>query len=69
MDPSVGADQWRCNMQPVARLGDEHDCPVHGKNRIAQVASRLKLEGKEIATVGDVTECGASIICGSPGRH
>lgn len=53
-------------MQPVARLGDEHDCPVHGKNHIAQVESRARLDGKEIATVGDVTECGGTITSGSP---
>ncbi|SIT09354.1 PAAR domain-containing protein [Paracoccus saliphilus] len=53
-------------MQPVARRTDEHDCPLHGKNRIADVAARMKLDGMEIATVGDVTECGAVITTGSP---
>ena len=56
----------RYGMQPVARIGDQHDCPIHGKNRIAQVASRIKLDGKEIACVDDVTECGGKIISGSP---
>ncbi|WP_312528807.1 PAAR domain-containing protein [Paracoccus sp. (in: a-proteobacteria)] len=53
-------------MEPVARLGDEHDCPLHGINRISQVASRVKLDGKEVASVGDLTECGGTIITGSP---
>lgn len=52
-------------MKPVARLGDLHHCPLHGTNRISAVASRSSVDGRPVATVGDVTECGAVILDGS----
>lgn len=52
-------------MKPVARLTDLHDCPAHGLNPIVSVASRSQCDGKAIATVGDLTGCGAVITTGS----
>lgn len=52
-------------MQPIARLGDKHVCPVHGTNAITQVATRSTCDARPIATVGDVTGCGAVITTGT----
>ena len=52
-------------MKPIARLGDKHVCPVHGTNAIAQVAVRSTCDARQIATVGDLTGCGATIVTGS----
>lgn len=52
-------------MKPVARLTDTHSCPIHGPNAIVQVASRSTCDGLPVATIGDMTACGASIIEGS----
>ena len=45
----------------VARVGDKHICPVHGVNRIAQ-GSRSTIDGRAIARLGDLCECGCAII-------
>ncbi len=53
-------------MKPIARLTDLHQCPIHGLNPITSVVSRSQCEGLAIATVGDMTACGAVITTGSP---
>lgn len=53
-------------MKLIARLGDKHICPIHGTNVIVSAPSRSTCDGKPIATVGDKTACGATIISGSP---
>lgn len=52
-------------MKPTARLGDVHDCPKCGRNTITGVSSRSTCDGKPVATVGDITACGAVIVTGS----
>lgn len=52
-------------MKPVARLGDEHVCPAHGKNTIVTATSGSDTKGRPIATVGDMTACGATIVTGA----
>lgn len=52
-------------MKPVARLTDMHICPVHGPSPIVKVASKSTCDGLAVATVGDMTACGAMIIEGS----
>lgn len=52
-------------MKPLARLGDKHACPIHGSNAIMQVAARSTCDARPIATVGDVTGCGATITTGT----
>ena len=54
-------------MKPTARLGDTHVCPIHGPNVIVQTASRSICDGRPVATVGDMTACGAAILTGSSG--
>lgn len=53
-------------MKPVARLGDQHTCPAHGPNAIVGVSTASKCDNLPIATIGDTTACGATIITGSP---
>lgn len=52
-------------MKQVARLGDRHVCPVHGVNAITATASVSTADGCAIATVGDMTGCGAVIVTGA----
>lgn len=52
-------------MQPFARLGDKHICPMHGTNVITGTATRSTCDARPIATIGDVTTCGAVIVTGS----
>lgn len=52
-------------MKPLARLGDGHNCPLHGNNEISSVASRSSCDGRPLATIGDRTSCGATITEGS----
>lgn len=54
-------------MKPTARLTDTHACPIHGPNPIVKVGSRSTCDGLPVATVGDTTACGATIITGSAG--
>lgn len=49
-------------MKPVACLGDTHVCPAHGTNAIISTTSAAICNGKQIAVVGDVTACGATIL-------
>jgi uncharacterized Zn-binding protein involved in type VI secretion len=51
-------------MQPIARLGDTHDCPVHGKNAIATGGSAI-VDGLPVARIGDSCECGCKIVSGA----
>lgn len=53
-------------MSPAARLGDEHACPMHGKNVIVATASPSTADGRPMAAVGDACACGAVIVTGSP---
>lgn len=52
-------------MKQVARLGDKHVCPVHGPNTITTASSGSVTNGRPIATVGDMTACGATIVTGA----
>ena len=54
-------------MKPIARLGDLHSCPKkgHGTTPIVSVASDSEVDGQRVATVGDKTGCGATIVQGS----
>lgn len=53
-------------MKPIARLGDTHDCPLHGTNAIVSVSGQSSCDARAIAKVGDRTGCGAVIATGSP---
>ncbi len=50
--------------KPIARIGDKHVCPKHGKGVIVTGTSH-SLDGRPIATVGCKTSCGATIVTGS----
>ncbi|WP_106743539.1 PAAR domain-containing protein [Yoonia maritima] len=51
-------------MPPIARVGDVHDCPRHGKNAIVS-GGQATADGRPIARVGDKCGCGATIIDGA----
>lgn len=58
-------------MKPVARVGDRHDCPIHGPfiapnvpNVIIEGGSTI-LDGRPVARVGDKCSCGCVIVDGS----
>mgnify|MGYP002713109962 CR=1 FL=1 len=55
------------SQKPIARLSDQHSCPVKGNGTtpIVQVAGRSTCDGRPVATIGDKTGCGATIIQGS----
>lgn len=52
-------------MKPIARLGDRHICPIHGPNVIAEVSTKSHCDARPIATIGDKTACGATILTGT----
>lgn len=54
---------------PIARLGDEVDCPQHypggkphGVNKIITAHPTVKVGGISVAVEGCVTECGCKLI-------
>ena len=49
-----------------AIVGSQVICPFHGTTVIVTGSSSLRLEGQPVATIGDTTSCGATIISGSP---
>ena len=51
-------------MPAIARVGDTHDCPIHGSNAIT-TGSGHELDGRAIATLGDSCACGGTITSGS----
>ena len=51
-------------MQPVARLGDTHDCPKHGPNAIV-AGGQGTVDGRPVARLGDACACGGVIVEGS----
>lgn len=51
-------------MPAIARVGDVHDCPRHGKNTITEGGSS-EVDGRAIARMGDSCACGAVITEGS----
>ena len=57
-------------MNPVARKGDLHSCPIPGHG-ITQIitSSPSQVEGQPVARVGDKTSCGATIVEGSSHSH
>lgn len=46
----------------IARVGDKHICPAHGVNRIVQGSTSSTINGKGIARLGDLCECGCAIV-------
>ena len=55
----------------VARVGDQHSCPIpgHGVTAILTGSSKFTCEGAAVAVVGSVCGCGAIINSGSPNTN
>jgi uncharacterized Zn-binding protein involved in type VI secretion len=54
------------NNLSVATVGSSYSCPEHGAQTITTGISSVLLAGKEVATIGSVVSCGATITQGSP---
>jgi len=50
--------------QPIAVVGDTHNCPIHGPNAISAGGVRI-IDKKPVARIGDPCDCGAVIVDGS----
>ena len=48
----------------VARIGDQHDCPIpgHGVTDIVEGSPDTYVEGMQVAREGDKADCGAALI-------
>ena len=62
---SSGAAKWDCEGQPVARVGDILECPLHGPQPSVEGSSTWECEGAAIARHGDHAACGAALISGA----
>ncbi|RLU07358.1 hypothetical protein CS078_18955 [Pseudomonas prosekii] len=63
---STGSSPIFVNALPVALVGDTYSCPIHGSNPITTGAPHVFGLGRDVAHVGSLTACGASITAGSP---
>lgn len=64
-----GSPTTMINNIPVARVGDQHSCPIpdHGTtNIVSSPVTYCDADGMIIAVVGAKADCGATIITGSP---
>lgn len=48
----------------VARVGDGHQCPIHGPSGMATGSPTITVDGKAVCGVGSVAGCGARISAG-----
>lgn len=53
-------------MLPVARLGDMHNCPIHGTSAIKSASADTSVNQFGAARVGDACACGAVLTAGFP---
>lgn len=58
----------RANGVGVARIGDQHSCPIpgHGVTSIITGSAVTRANGSGVARIGDAAGCGAIINTGSP---
>lgn len=63
---STGSSPIFVNTLPIALVGDIYSCPLHGSNPITTGAPHVFGLGKDVAHVGSLTACGATITAGSP---
>lgn len=52
--------------RPVARVGDEVQCPEHGKTVIID-GGLASIGGRNVAHHGSQTSCGATLVVGAEG--
>lgn len=48
--------------KPVATVGMAVQCPIHGRTQITTGQGLIVIDGKQAATHGDQTSCGATLI-------
>lgn len=61
------ATETHAEGQLIARIGDQHDCPIpgHGITDIVEGSPDVYVEGKQVAREGDKAGCGAALISGA----
>ncbi len=57
---------WKCNSIPIARVGDEVMCFIHGLQTITTGSPAWTVDGRAMARIGSSCSCGAVINSGSP---
>lgn len=64
----TASPNWKCNGIPIARVTDQHSCPLpgHGVTPIESGSPNWSVNGLAMARVGSVCGCGAVISSGSP---
>ena len=63
----TSASKTTCEGKLVARVGDQHSCPIpgHGVTLITTGSPNYNTEGQKTARTTSLTGCGASIIGGA----
>ncbi len=60
----TGCEKYLVDGKPIARVGDECTCPVHGHTGVKIVEGHVNIivDGKPMALHGFMTSCGATLI-------
>ena len=58
----AGTPEHTMDGRPIARLGDEVTCPLHGINRIVEGHPTATIEGIPLAVEHAMTACGSHLI-------
>ena len=58
----TGSSEHTMHGRPIARLGDEVACPLHGINRIVEGHPTATIEGIPVAVEHGMTACGSHLI-------
>lgn len=61
----TSASKTKAQGQLIARVGDQVNCAVHGLQTITQGSSKFICEGSNVAYVGALCSCGATITTGA----
>lgn len=48
--------------KPVARVGDQTQCALHGSGTIVAGDASILVDGKPVARHGDAASCGATLV-------
>lgn len=65
----TGSQKLHADGIPVARIGDDVLCDIHGLVQISTGSPKYFADGRAVARVGSICTCGAVIIDGSPKKE
>jgi uncharacterized Zn-binding protein involved in type VI secretion len=63
---TTGSPDVQVDGKPVARIGDQAQCPKHGTVVITGGSASVMTDNLRTARIGDSLSCGAVITGGSP---